>query len=82
VDASGCPELEQGGTYLVEYVVPGLPDAPGFGTGEGDGLILAGVLDERGLISGYRPERFRPIYRPKHELISRLLSDVPAKVDA
>jgi hypothetical protein len=69
--------LKRGCVYLVDRIVG--PDGLG-----AFGCYLVGVAPEprHNEQIGYGLHRFRPVYRPKQELISRLLSDVPARVDA
>lgn len=81
VDASaripyGPPPLCLGSVYRVERVEADV-------NGWGPGVWIVGIRAESPS-GGFYADRFRPIYRPKSELLESLLhkADEPLKVDA
>jgi hypothetical protein len=79
--------IDKGRVYTVARVVSGVPDNFGIIS---DGLILTDpethwpTLELNGGVGAWAAEHFRPIYRPKAELLESLLrkTDEPVKEHA
>lgn len=73
--------VRTGGIYCVEAIVPAIGDCPACGEWDDTGLIFSGHPKQRAFLSedeaddlllSWCPCRFRPIYRPRADLIESL----------
>lgn len=65
--------LAKGGVYLVEQVVSSLQGRPM--------LVLKQVKALRNHLGAFYAYRFRPVYRPREDLIQQLMQPLPADVE-
>lgn len=78
-DAIGDQRVEVGAVYVVSEVIPGPSDCTLCGpTCRGDALVLVGQPTPDNWY--WCSTAFRPIYRPKQELIRSLASMLPLRV--
>lgn len=74
VGATAWPEVTVGGIYRVEAIIEAYGDCPACGNEGSEGITFAGHPKrlKGGIMMSWCPCRFRPIYRPRADLIEQL----------